>query len=139
MPFRTIRVRGRFVRVLWHLFGWSNVAAGAVGVFLPLFPTTPFLLVAAWAFARSSDRAHSWLHSHPRFGPLLEAWRRHRAIPRRAKILAVASLGASLGIAAVAGAPAWALAVQALVLSGVGLYLVTRRDADDLGRGTTGR
>ena len=139
MPFGTIRVGGRFVRVLWHLFGWSNVAAGAVGVFLPLFPTTPFLLVAAWAFARSSDRAHDWLHGHPRFGPLLEAWRSHRAIPRRAKILAVASLGASLGIAAVAGVPAWALAVQALALSGVGLYLVTRPDAEDPGRGTTGR
>lgn len=117
------------MRLLWHLFGWSSVAAGTLGIFLPLLPTTPFLLVAAWAFARCSDRAHRWLHGHPRFGPFLEGWRTHRAIPRRAKVVAVVSLIASVAIAAAAGLPAWALAVQGLVLSAVGAYLVTRPEA----------
>ena len=114
------------MRALWHLFGWTSVAAGTAGVFLPLLPTTPFLLLAAWAFARSSERAHRWLHEHPRFGPFLQAWHRHRAISRRAKAAAVASLLASVALAAAAGVPPWALALQAAVLSAVGAYLVTR-------------
>ena len=114
------------MRILWHLFGWTNVAAGTAGIFLPLLPTTPFLLLAAWAFARSSERAHRWLHDHPRFGPFLAAWRDHRAISRRSKGVAVVSLVASVVIAAAAGVPGWALAVQILVLTGVGTYLVTR-------------
>ena len=117
------------MKTLWHLFGWTNVAAGTAGIFLPLLPTTPFLLLAAWAFARSSERAHRWLHSHPRFGPFLQAWHEHRAISRRTKVVAVASLVASVAIAAAAGVPAWALALQALILTGVGTYLVTRPEA----------
>ncbi|MEF8794106.1 YbaN family protein [Thiohalorhabdus sp.] len=117
---------GPSMRLLWHLFGWSSVAVGTMGVFLPLLPTTPFMLVAAWAFARSSDRANRWLHEHPRFGPVLNDWWSHRAISRRAKGVAVASLIASLAIAAVAGVPGWALAVQGVVLALVGAYLITR-------------
>ena len=114
------------MRILWHLFGWTNVAAGTAGIFLPLLPTTPFLLLAAWAFARSSERAHRWLHNHPRFGPFLHAWHEHRAISRRSKVVAVASLIASVAIATVAGVPGWALVVQGVVLTAVGTYLVTR-------------
>jgi hypothetical protein len=114
------------MRILWHLFGWTNVAAGTAGIFLPLLPTTPFLLVAAWAFARSSERAHRWLHNHPRFGPFLQAWHEHRAISRRSKVVAVVSLIASVVIAAAAGVPAWALVIQTAVLTAVGAYLVSR-------------
>ena len=116
------------MRLLWHLFGWTNVAAGTAGIFLPLLPTTPFLLLAAWAFARSSERAHRWLHTHPRFGPFLQAWQQHRALSRRSKVLAVASLLASVAIAAAAGVPPWALVLQTAVLAGVGTYLVSRPD-----------
>jgi uncharacterized membrane protein YbaN (DUF454 family) len=75
----------------WVLFavGWIAVALGALGVVLPVMPTVPFLLVAVWAFARSSQRWHDWLYTRPYFGRLLREWDRHRSIPPWAKALAV--------------------------------------------------
>jgi hypothetical protein len=77
------------------MVGCAAVALGFVGVFLPVLPTTPFLLVAAWAFARSSPRLSAWLEAHRRFGQFLRDWREHRAIPVRAKLLAAAGMTAS--------------------------------------------
>ncbi|MDG2479242.1 MAG: YbaN family protein, partial [Alphaproteobacteria bacterium] len=63
-----------------------------LGVALPLLPTTPFLLVAAFAFARSSDRWHRWLREHRVFGPLIADWQEHGAIDRRTKLLSVLAM-----------------------------------------------
>jgi uncharacterized membrane protein YbaN (DUF454 family) len=84
--------------IRWALiaFGFLNVAIGLLGVILPGLPTTPFLLVALWAFARSSQRFHDWLYSHPKLGPSLRAWRDHRVVPKRAKVLALATMATSL-------------------------------------------
>jgi uncharacterized membrane protein YbaN (DUF454 family) len=79
--------RGAF-RLLWLIAGFALLGLGIIGAFLPLMPTTIFLILAAGAFARSSTRLESWLLGHPRFGPLIIAWRTERAIPRRAKIAA---------------------------------------------------
>jgi uncharacterized membrane protein YbaN (DUF454 family) len=78
--------------------GWICVALGLVGVFLPILPTTVFILVAAWAFARSSPRLHQWLRAHPHFGESLVAWEQHRAISRRARRAALAMLAISYAI-----------------------------------------
>ena len=59
------------IKVLWLLAGLASVAIGAIGVVVPLLPTTPFLLVAAFAFARSSTRLNRWLREHRSFGPLI--------------------------------------------------------------------
>ncbi len=75
--------------------GWGFVAIGAVGAFLPVLPTTPFILLALWCFARSSKRFHDWLYHHPRFGPLARDWHDHRVIPPRAKLLSVTMMAAS--------------------------------------------
>ena len=83
-------------RLILLSIGWICVALGAVGVFLPLLPTTPFLLIAVWAFSRSSKRLAAWLYGHPRFGPLLANWDAYRIIPLWAKCLATAMMGASL-------------------------------------------
>lgn len=89
-------------RPLWQRVGWTaagavSLALGVLGIFLPLLPTTPFVLLAAFCFSRGSDRVEAWLLSHPRFGPMVADWRARRAIPMRAKQLAwvMMALGSS--------------------------------------------
>lgn len=77
--------------------GYASTALAALGVFLPLLPTTPFLLLAVWSFARSNPAMAGRLYAHPSFGPLLTAWRDQRAIPRGAKGLALTMLVLSYG------------------------------------------
>lgn len=87
--------------MLRHLLvaaGWLFVAAGFLGIFLPLLPTTPFLLLAAFCFSKGSVRCHQWLLRSPRFGPYLAAWRDRGAIPLRAKLLAAALMAGSVAL-----------------------------------------
>lgn len=89
--------RGRIARAVWMILGCVLVGFGFIGIFVPLLPTTDFLLLALACFARSSPRLEAWLLNHPRFGPALRAWRQDGAVPRRAKIMAGA--GMTLGYA----------------------------------------
>ena len=108
-------------------FGWINVGVGAVGVVVPGLPTTIFLIIALWAFSKSSDRFHNWLYAHPRFGPPLQAWHTHRVIPPRAKALAVALMAVSWAVLTFAVADGWVMpAAVGAVLVAVALYIVTR-------------
>lgn len=72
--------------------GWLSLGLGAIGVIVPLLPTTPLVILAAYFFARSSPRLHQWLLDNRVFGPLIAEWSEHRSIPRRAKILAVSMI-----------------------------------------------
>jgi uncharacterized membrane protein YbaN (DUF454 family) len=83
------------VKFLYFLLGCCFFCLGAVGTVVPGLPTTPFMLLALWAFSKSSQRLHDWLYSHPVFGPPLQQWRSHRVIPGKAKLLAVATMVAS--------------------------------------------
>ena len=110
----------RAARVGYLVLGCVLVGLGVIGAFLPVMPTTVFLIGALWAFSMSSKRLETWLLEHPRFGPRLVAWRAHRVIPRRVKAFAFSSMAASLAIMAVARAPWWAIAsAAALMLVGV--------------------
>ncbi|CAM3736203.1 DUF454 domain-containing protein [Rahnella bruchi] len=77
-------------RILLIMVGWLSVVLATLGVVLPLLPTTPFLLLAAWCFARSSPRFHHWLLHRSWFGSYLRHWHAHRALPKGAKPKAVA-------------------------------------------------
>lgn len=76
------------VRTTYLLIGHTSLAVGFVGIFVPLLPTTPFVLLAAMCYSRGSDRFHAWILDHPRFGPTIHAWREHGAIGVRAKVVA---------------------------------------------------
>lgn len=77
-------------RTILIIIGWLAVALGTLGVILPLLPTTPFILLAAWCFARSSPRFHQWLLYRSWFGGYLRHWQKHRAMPPGAKPRAIA-------------------------------------------------
>lgn len=114
-------------RLLSLALGWLSVGLGVIGLVLPVIPTTPFLLVAAWAFARSSQPFHDWLIYHPRLGPPVKAWRQHRVVPTRAKVLALATMVASLSYVTVFVAEDWVLPVVAgTPMALTALWLVTR-------------
>ena len=81
---------------LLRLFGLTAVMLGLVGVFLPLLPTTPFLLLAAALFFRSSPKHYEWLLNHPTLGPYIRNFREHKAIPLRTKIISVTMVWATL-------------------------------------------
>ena len=83
------------IRSAWFALGVTAVAIGAVGVAVPLLPTVPFLILAAYCFARSSTSLERWLVEHRRFGPHIRAWRTRGAIGRPAKRSAMVALAAS--------------------------------------------
>lgn len=115
------------MRIVYIFIGCVAVALGVIGIFLPLLPTTPFLLVAAWAFAKSSPRLETWLITHPRLGPPLRDWRERGAIPTRAKIVAVAAMAASLTYILLAPSiPAYGKGAAALMLACCATFIVTR-------------
>ena len=76
-------------RTILISLGWLCVGLGFVGVFVPGIPTTIFLIIALWAFTKSSKKLRNWLLNHKRFGPILNNWQQHKVVPRRAKILMV--------------------------------------------------
>ena len=80
---------------VYRALGALSVVVGVIGAFLPLLPTTPFLILAAWFFARSHPEWEAKLLAHPKAGPAIRAWRDHRAIPKVAKCAATVMLGIS--------------------------------------------
>ncbi len=106
----------RAVRLGLLAFGALNLALAVAGMLLPLVPTTVFLLIALWAFSKSSLRLHVWLYNHPVLGRTIRDWHSHRVIPPRAKLLAVLSMVASLAYVSFFVAEGWALPL------GLGLF-----------------
>ena len=113
-------------RVLWLILGYAATALAIAGVILPLVPATPFLLVAAYAFARSSPRLHAWLTSHAQFGPLIDNWNRYGAISPRAKTAAVAVMLATLAASWLCGIAMPILIAQAAIMAATATFILSR-------------
>jgi uncharacterized membrane protein YbaN (DUF454 family) len=79
------------------LLAWISVILGFIGAFLPILPTTPFMILAAYLFSKSSPRMHIWLTSLPYFGNAIIEWEKHRVIRLKAKILATIVIFATFG------------------------------------------
>lgn len=120
------------LRLLLATLGGLFVALGVVGLFLPVVPTTPLLLLAAACFARSSTRIYRWLLDHRQLGPPIREWRQHRSIPYRAKRNAVLLIAASFTVSIVWFMPHWparvAMGATGLLL---GLWIWRRPSRDD--------
>lgn len=76
-------------RIFFLTAGFVSLGLGILGIFLPLLPTTPLLLLSAWCFSKGSDRLHQWLLSNPHFGPIIRRWEDEGTIERRVKIRAL--------------------------------------------------
>ena len=113
-------------RLTLMLIGFTSLALGALGIFVPLLPTTPFLLLSAFAFANSSERMHQWLLDHNIFGPLIGNWRQYRAISRRAKIVSILSMFAIVLISVLMSVPTYVIVIQVLVLSTTATFVLSR-------------
>ena len=118
--------RNPLARALWLAFGLLSLGLGILGIFLPLLPTTALVILAAFCFARGSQRLHDWLTGHPRFGPPIEAWRRHGAISRGAKQLAVFTMLLVLLLSLALKVPWSVLGIQAVILVAVAVFILTR-------------
>lgn len=117
------------VRHLLLFFGWLFLLVGIVGIFVPLLPTTPFLLLAAYCFARSSKRLHDWLLEHPQLGPPLRDWERAHVIRRGPKMLATAMIFVSAVLMWLSPAPRWAQIAGSAVFISVLTFIWTRKES----------
>jgi len=108
--------------------GILAVGLGVVGAFVPLLPTTPFLLLAAACFARSSDRHYEWLLNHRWMGAHIRNYQEHRATTRRVKVVTMALLWGSIGYAVVAVADGWVVRTLLLAIAvGVTIHVLSLR------------
>lgn len=118
------------MRPFYFLLGWCSFSLGAVGALVPGLPTVPLMLVALWAFSRSSDRFHQWLYHHRIFGPPLQQWHQHRVIPMRAKVLSVVMMAASLiYMAFFTEAGPLVLTLTAMFMLGGAAYILRQRSS----------
>ncbi|MCB2112542.1 MAG: YbaN family protein [Parvularculaceae bacterium] len=122
-------VKGRTRRIVFRSLGLFLTAIGAAGVFLPLLPGVPFLILAAACFARSSPRLETWLLDHPLLGPGVRRWRDRGAITLRSKLIALSMMAASALLVTQTAAPGWAK-IFTFAMMGAGALFVATRPGD---------
>ena len=113
-------------RALYRVLALIFLGLGILGAFLPVLPTTPFILLSAWAAARGSPRLLDWLENHSAFGPMLRDWRCGGVVGRKAKWTATAFMSVSGAYLLLAGAPRWVAWVAVACMGAVALWLWRR-------------
>lgn len=117
---------------MWWAAGWLAFSLGIIGLALPVMPTVPFLLLAAYCFEKGSPRVHGWLVHHPRFGPPIRDWQQHKVIRWRFKLMAVTCMAVSLTYVWIYRDIALGLkCVIAAIMATVALYILTRKSKRD--------
>lgn len=111
------------VLIFWRALALSCVALGLAGIVLPILPTVPFLIAAAWAGGKGWPRLEQWLLEHPRHGPAIRRWRDHRAVPRRAKVFALVMMTLSSVMLLLSAVALWVKVVVPAVMLVVGVWL----------------
>jgi len=120
---------GPVARHVWTVLGAFSLGAGALGIVLPILPTTPFVIFAAFAFSKGSPRFARALHKHRLFGPIIAEWRARGAIAPRYKALAIAMMGATLATSVVLAFGTALIALQALAMTGAAAFILSRPNA----------
>ncbi|CAM5317548.1 MAG: YbaN family protein [Pseudomonas sp.] len=119
--------RNAVVRYALLTVGWLAVALGVVGIFLPVLPTTPFMLLAAACFVRSSERFYVWLVEHPRLGPWFRDYLEGNGIPLKGKAYTILTMWVSIGISCWLVPLVWARIAMLLSAALVTLYIVKQK------------
>lgn len=114
------------MRYLWLGLGWFSLGVGIIGALLPVMPTVPFLIVAVWAFSRSSHQLRDRILHHPKFGPPIRAWQERGVINRMAKVWATLAMACGVGWALWLGLDLRLVAAQVTICTLVAAYLITR-------------
>ena len=118
----------RHLRLVWVICGMISLGLGIVGIFQPVLPTTPLVLLAAFCFGKGSPRLHAWILAHPRFGPAIQDWENTGAVPKRVKLYACAVMAATFFVCVLLKLD-WRILVTQGVLMGIGAtYVLTRPD-----------
>ncbi|CAN7756157.1 YbaN family protein [Variovorax sp. LjRoot84] len=120
------RLEGAIARLLWRVLALVLVALGLLGVFLPVLPTVPFLLAAAWAGGRGWPALEHWLLDHPRYGESIRRWRQEGAVSRRAKWAASWMMFFSTAVLLVTNAPIVVKVAAPLLMAVIAIWLWKR-------------
>ncbi len=121
-----LRVLSRPVRWLLKGVAVLSLALGIIGAFVPIMPTVPFILLAAWAAARSSPRLSNWLEQHPTMGPYIREWRHGGVVRRSAKWTATLMMAGGAVIMLVFVRPLWVPLAAIAVMASVATWLWLR-------------
>ncbi len=113
-------------RLWWRVAGLISLVLGIIGIVLPILPTTPFLLLSAFCFDRSSPALHNWLMNHRWFGPPIHNWQKYGAMSKLAKVTAVVFMVSAFSAGVYFQLPMWVLIVQGSIFSAVIVFLLTR-------------
>lgn len=125
--------RSLILRYALLAIGWLSVALGVIGIFLPVLPTTPFLLLAAACFARSSPRFYRWLTEHPRLGPWIRNYLDGNGIPLKGKVYAISLMWASILLSCYLVPIPWTRAIMLTSAVLVTVYILKQKTADKPG------
>ncbi len=115
-------------RIIWFFIGGGSLGLGTLGIFLPLLPTVPFYLLAAFGFSKSSTKLHNWMLNHKVFGPEIRNWNESRIIRRRAKLMASAGMIGSFILAVVLAIPLEYVVIQVICLGFVARFIWRQKE-----------